>query len=553
MSDRALQFFRVFAEVSNAIQSGEGLDGALELMLRRIAQVLEARGCTLRMLDPVGGELRLKAACGLSAHYLQKGPVRAERSLSEVFEDGPVVIRDAARDPRVQYPAEAAAEGITDIVSLPFELVGRMRMVLRIYFDHPARLDDDDVRFLDAVAAQGAAAMRCSLLQTRYFDTFRQVIQAIHTGQDTEHILTTIVDQVRVVMDARGAIFWIVDQAQGQIRHRVSSGFDYQSLAGVDFASLIRIFPLTSDRPLVIGDARYDRRIPDLERLGKKRVHTVIGFPVSIVEPYVGILAVYFGQQRNPAASESQFLQALAEQGAVALHKALRYDEKMLTAFRQTVTGLALALEAKDPFTHGHSIKVANYARRIAQVLGLPAHQTETIYHAGLLHDIGKIGMQDRILRRLGRLSNPEMDIIRMHPVIGARIIGPLTCLQGLVPLVRHHHERYDGAGYPDGLAGPAIPQGARILAVCDALDCMLSGRPHMAPVKLDTALVRIEAEAGSHFDPQVATTLVDDIRRHPQIATPLFLDGDYFDQFRTRPVRQPPPIFGPGSFPTSF
>ena len=553
MTDRALQFFRVFAEVSNAIQSGEGLDGALELMLHRITQVLGARGCTLRMLDPAGGELRLKAACGLSAHYLQKGPVRADRSLSEVFEDGPVVIRDVVHDPRMQYPAEAASEGIAAVVGLPLELVGGSRQVLRIYFDHAASLDDDDIRFLDAVASQGAAAVRCSLLQTRYFDTFRAVIRAIHAGHDTETILQTIVDEVGRIMAARGAIFWVVDHSEERIVHRVSSGFDFQSLAASDFATLTQLFPLSAREPVVIGDARYDSRIANLERLGKKRVRTVVGIPVAIVDAYTGILAIYFGRQRDLAGSEGHFVQALAEQGAVALHKALRYDEEMLDAFRQTVEGLALALEAKDPFTHGHSLKVAYYARRTAEAMGLPTHQVDTIHHAGMLHDIGKIGMQDRMLARLGRLTAREMDIIRMHPVIGARILGPLTCLQEVIPLVRHHHERYDGQGYPDGLAGLSIPQGARILAACDALDCMLSGRPHMAAVPLHTALIQIEAEAGSRFDPAVAAALVADIRRHPQIATPLFLDGDYFDQFRTRPVRQRPPIFGPSCFPTSF
>ena len=553
MDARAAKFFRVFAEVSNAIQSGEGLDTALELMLQRIGQAIEAKGCTLRMFDPVGGELRLRAAWGLSARYLEKGPVRAGHHISEVFEDGPIVIRDVARDPRVQYPAAAAAEGIQAIVSLPFELIGRMRMVLRIYFDHPALLNDDDVRFLDAVAAQGAAAIRCSLLQTRYFDTFRRVMEAIHGGQDVETILTTIVEQVRTGMDAKGAFFWILDADQGLIRHRVSSGFDYESLSGADYSSLVNLFPLENNRPLVIGDARYDPRIPSLERLGKKRVRTVVGVPVSIVAPYAGILAVYFGQQRDLAASEGQFLQALAEQGAVALHKALRYDEEMLNAFRQTVEGLALALEAKDPVTHGHSLKVAYYARRCALSLGMAAYQAETIYQAGLLHDIGKIGMQDRTLSRLGRLSTSEMATIRLHPVIGARILSPLTYLQDLVPLVRHHHERFDGRGYPDGLLGDQIPRGARILAACDALDCMLSGRPHMAPVALERAIGQLEAGAGSHFDPQVIASLVAEIRRHPQIATPLALEEDYLDQFRTQPASKKSRRLGPDAYPTCF
>jgi putative nucleotidyltransferase with HDIG domain len=374
-------------------------------------------------------------------------------------------------------------------------------------------------------------------MQSRYFDTFRSVMSAIHGGEDIQTILTAIVSRVAAIVGARGAIFWIVDRERRCIVHRVSSGFDYASLRGVGYDDLTLLFPLESHRPVYIADARYDERLPDLERLGKKRVRTVVGLPVAIVPPYSGILAVYFGQQRRLAPNEERFLQALAEQGAVALQKALRYDEKMLAAFRQTMEVLVMALEAKDPFTHGHSLKVAQYARQTALDLGLPAFEAETIYHAGLLHDIGKIAMQDRILNRLGRLSMREMNIIRLHPVVGASILAPLTSLKDMVPLVRHHHEHYDGSGYPDGLAGEAIPLGARILTACDAFDCMISGRPHMAALSLQQSLDQLEEGAGSRFDPRVVAALVAHVRRDPSVATPLDPTGEYLARFRTERV----------------
>ncbi|HDI59638.1 MAG TPA: HD domain-containing protein [Desulfobacteraceae bacterium] len=553
MDRRLSSFFKVFSEISGAVQDGEHLDGVLGLMLERIAEVLDAKGCTLRILEPGAHTLWIEEARGLSRPYLEKGPVAADPRRTEIFDPGPVVIRDVAHDPRVQYPEAALQEGIVSIVGLPVALVGGMRMLLRIYFDRPVDLTDDEIRFLDAIVGQGAAAIRFTLVQSRYFDTFRSVISAIHGGEDIQSILSAIVSRVASIMMAKGAIFWVVDQDEGRIVHRVSSGFNYASLAGVAYGDLAAIFPLDRRGPIYIDDARYDERLPNLERLGKKRVRTVIGLPVEIVAPYAGVLAVYFGQQRHLTPGEGNFLRALAEQGAVALHKALRYDEQMLAAFRQTVEVLVMALEAKDPFTHGHSLKVAQYARRTAVALGLPAHQGETIYQAGLLHDIGKIGMHDRILSRLGRLSSREMNIIRLHPEVGASILAPLTSLKALVPLVRHHHERYDGKGYPDGLAGEAIPLGARILAACDAFDCMLSGRPHIAPVPLDRALDQLEAGAGVQFDPQVAAALADWVRKDPAAVSPVDPTGDYLDRFRTERIGAKPLMARFGLYPTLF
>jgi putative nucleotidyltransferase with HDIG domain len=154
----------------------------------------------------------------------------------------------------------------------------------------------------------------------------------------------------------------------------------------------------------------------------------------------------------------------------------------------------------------------------VAEELRLVESEIETIYHGGLLHDIGKIGMNDDILERLGILSRKEMDIVRQHPVIGARIAQPLNFLHDVVPLIRHHHERFDGSGYPDGLKGAAIPLGARILSLCDAFETMLAGRTHFAKIRLEDAIVNLHQEAGSHFDPALVDALFSALYDRPEV-----------------------------------
>ncbi|MBE0584801.1 MAG: HD domain-containing protein [Desulfofustis sp.] len=352
---------------------------------------------------------------------------------------------------------------------------------------------------------------------SEFFKVFAQVSKAIHSGENTTEILEHIVKNIRALLGAKGCIFWIVDHGRRKIETMVSDGFPYRNLADVNYQELTKIFNPDGGPFIFIADARTDHRIPEIDTIGKKTVGSISGMPLDIIGNHSGILAVYFYAYRELSERDREIITALGEQGAIALHKALSYDEKMLQNLRQVVEVLALAIEAKDESTHGHSVRVARFAKMIAQQIGLPESEVETIHHGGLLHDIGKIGMNDDILERLGILSRREMDIVKQHPVIGAKIVSPLRFLDDVVPLIRHHHERYDGSGYPDGLKGEAIPLGARILTVCDAFETMLAGRTHFARMKLEDAVVNLQQGAGHQFDQAVVAALFAALEANPE------------------------------------
>ena len=178
---------------------------------------------------------------------------------------------------------------------------------------------------------------------------------------------------------------------------------------------------------------------------------------------------------------------------------------------------LVLAIEARAETTHGHSLKVARIAKQVALEMGLASNEVEIIFHAGLLHDIGKIGLEDDILERLGTLSPKEMHLARQHPLIGADIVKPLTFLAGLEPIIKYHHERYNGSGYPEGLKGEAIPMGARIIGVCDVFETMISGRRHIQKSPLHQALSALKKGAGRNFAPHVVDALITVIKKDPE------------------------------------
>ena len=179
----------------------------------------------------------------------------------------------------------------------------------------------------------------------------------------------------------------------------------------------------------------------------------------------------------------------------------------------QSLLGLANALEAKDPYTRGHSERVSRLGRRLAATLDLEAHGVEVVAQAGLLHDLGKIGVPEHVLRKPGRLDTGEWEQMKRHPLIGAGIVAPLEFFGAGALVIRHHHERVDGSGYPDGLRGDDIPIGARVVAVADVFDALTSDRPYRKAMTTAAALEQLGREAGRTLDEDVVAAFIGLVR----------------------------------------
>jgi putative two-component system response regulator len=179
-------------------------------------------------------------------------------------------------------------------------------------------------------------------------------------------------------------------------------------------------------------------------------------------------------------------------------------NEGLRRLFISSIKALAHALEAKDEYTQGHSERVAEEAVTIARYLSLTQTEVESIWIAGFLHDIGKIGIRESVLNKQGKLDPDEWQMIQQHPVLAERILGPIEELREVIQIVRHHHERFDGTGYPDGLKGAAIPLGARILSVTDSHDALTSRRPYREALSEEETLDILEAGSGTQFDPVI-------------------------------------------------
>ncbi|HTV58121.1 MAG TPA: HD domain-containing phosphohydrolase [Verrucomicrobiae bacterium] len=277
-----------------------------------------------------------------------------------------------------------------------------------------------------------------------------------------------------------------------------------------------------------LDDARIDAGVQELTKqalsfvLGVTFVALILGylFAVGITGPIRGLVT------STRAISRAEFHERVQVSGAAEISELAEtfnqmaghieeYVERLKLAaaenrelFLGSIRMLAAAIDEKDPYTRGHSGRVAKYSSIIGEALGLDAEELDRLRISALLHDVGKIGVDDRVLKKPGKLTDEEFDLMKQHTIKGANIMRPVAQLNDVLPGIELHHERMDGGGYPYGLAGDQIPTMARIIAVADTLDAITTNRPYQSAMDLDYAMERIRSLAVSKFDPKVVAAL---------------------------------------------
>lgn len=258
------------------------------------------------------------------------------------------------------------------------------------------------------------------------------------------------------------------------------------------------------------GSALHVPRIADdsfhhyPEPVRKGRHQSVACFPLGNREKPLGVLSFFYDRSRTFDRREKELGLVLAQSTALAIDNSLLVIEGKQNVM-VTVQALIRSLEAKDSETSYHSLRVTQHVTVLAEQLGLPAEEIETFQYGASLHDLGKIGILGPVLNKRGKLDADEYDVVKKHPLIGARIVEAVDYLAGAVPIIRHHHECWDGSGYPDRLEGEEIPLGARIVAVPDFYDALTSDRPYRPAYSHDRTIAMIEERVGTAFDPRLA------------------------------------------------
>lgn len=253
----------------------------------------------------------------------------------------------------------------------------------------------------------------------------------------------------------------------------------------------------------IVNDLRKERHYKYPHLIKQKGLRSLVAVPLVQKNRIIGVLSVYNQRPSKYGEEDVRLLSMFASQATVAIENARLYEQAE-KGYLNTIETLSNIIDAKDSHTFGHSERVMKHCIDVADALKLLQHEKDILKHASLLHDIGKIGIDVGILRKPSRLNDEEWSIMVMHPVLGSGIVDQISFLNDLAPIILRHHERYDGKGYPGKLKKEAIPLGARILAVVDAYESMVSDRPYRKSLSVKKARQELLEGAGTQFDPHI-------------------------------------------------
>ncbi len=326
----------------------------------------------------------------------------------------------------------------------------------------------------------------------------------------TEELYRKLVDMACQLVDAEKALFTLVDMGKAEMWLIAARGIgeEYVGRWRSPLKDNMIGKTILDGMPLILNDLRKSA-ITKLDFLPKDVKGALITVPYKIRNEPFGALTVIGKNGGGHFSEEDLFiLFLLAEKSSLTVENLILY-ESVIINLHATLRALVSTLEAKDPYTRSHSGRVTAYAIEAAKVMGLKQEEIDSIAFAGYLHDIGKIGVRDDILLKPGKLQDREYDIIKKHPVIGENIVKHLGLLPREKAIIRHHHERWDGKGYPDGLRGEEIPLLSRILAVADAYDALTSNRPYRKAKSRSEAISILKENRFTQFDGKIVDALV--------------------------------------------
>lgn len=390
--------------------------------------------------------------------------------------------------------------------------------------DFASRVDlDSDDEFEELADSFNLMAAQLGQ-QFNALSTTAEIDRAVLSLLNEERIIETVLKRTCDVLKCDGLTITVFESYDDQLPKSYSAFRGVgewetqfiQPLSREDMALLERV----SDLETLQVEAEPS---PYIQPLARKDLRSILLLPVRLQEKVVGVVALGYRDTALMNDAEKQQARQLADRFTVALSNA-RLVMNLDRMSWGTLLALARAIDASSPWTAGHSERVTALSLSIGRQVGMSESELETLNRGGLLHDLGKIGVPANILDKDGPLTDEEREVMMGHPRIGTRILQPIPVFTDVTPIVLQHHERFDGKGYPDGIAGEEISLGARVLSVADIYDALTSARPYRKAMEQQDVVKIIEEESGTQFDPVVVEAFLELLRSGHEIPKPKYV-----------------------------
>jgi diguanylate cyclase (GGDEF)-like protein len=504
-----LKMLQSLAGRLNRLTSLSEIGDAIALELR---QLIDYHNCRVflvegQWLEPVAFLGDMSVAAGRIAEVLR---LRIGEGITgRVAETGESLLVPDARHCEYAVRVPGTEEIDESLIAVPLPYGSRVTGAIVISKLGLDQFDEADLRLLEVLAGHAAAALENARLyetQRREAENAKALLEfsrELAGVEGMEIVLSRIVELTAHVFGSQRASLWLQDALGGPLRAHAWWGYSPEFAAHVAQAAYgpeIWSAWVEAGGPFEVGPEELST-IEDVYPDARSERYAIA--PVTFEDGRIGCLAVSNEDEGEFGERRLRLLEDLALQARIAI-KSAQSVESLERTFVSTVEALATALEASDEYTSTHARWITDLALRTGAELALDTRALKRLELGSLFHDIGKIGIPEAILQKPGPLTLEERTIVEQHPVLGERILAPIDQLVDVRPIVRACHERWDGHGYPDGLAGEEIPLEARIILVCDAFHAMTSDRPYRRRLPAEVALERLRDAAGTQLDPGV-------------------------------------------------
>ncbi len=346
---------------------------------------------------------------------------------------------------------------------------------------------------------------RCNKLET-----LAKLSRLLNSSLNFEYVMRKATEAATELLNCETSSLLLKDE-EGQLYFEVALGKKgkivkrFQLKMGEGIAGWVAVH----GKPLIVPEASKDPRFfKEVDEAADFVTHNLICVPLRAKQETIGVIQGINKNEGEFTQDDLELFQSLADQIAIALDNARLYEELNEMSL-QLVKALSEAIEKRDSYTGGHTQRVLKVCMAMSGHLQLRPEEKEQLMLAAILHDIGKVGIKDQILNKNDVLTTEESDTMKEHPLLGTEILGHIKQLKPIIPGIKYHHEHYDGSGYPEGLKGEEIPFIARIIAVADTLDAMITDRSYQKGMNREEAVEEIKRNAGTQFDPHVVEAFV--------------------------------------------